>query len=140
MRLSIPYKALAISWNLPRWELEAHTGQDDGDDEGHVGMADEPDHQPIVGNWAGRSSVPGVRWMNRRRPYPDEALPRRPYRHAPRVPGPLVLPGRGVGAAGSILLGRRRRQCDRPGPVGDDADPVALAVAGEVALDIEARS
>ena len=75
-----------------------------------------------------------------RRPHPYEVLARRPYRHAPRVPGPLVLPGGGVGAAGSILLGRWRRRGDRPGPVGDDADPVALAVAGEVALDIEARS
>ena len=53
------------------------------------------------------------------------------------MPRPLVLPGGGVGAAGSILLGRWRRRRDRPGPVGDDADPLALAVAGEVALDVD---
>src|ERR1017187_7154680 len=42
-----------------------------------------------------------------------------------------------VGAARSILLGRWWRRRDRPGPVGDDADPLALAVAGEVALDVD---
>ena len=47
MRLSIPYKALAISWNLPRWELEAHTGQDDGDDDGVFDIDDEVFHGGI---------------------------------------------------------------------------------------------
>jgi hypothetical protein len=74
------------------------------------------------------------------RVHPDKTLSRRPDRHPPGVPGPLMLPGGGVGSGGALLVGRWRRRGDRPGPVGDDADPVALAVAGEVALDIEARS
>lgn len=56
------------------------------------------------------------------------------------MPGPLVLPGGGVGAGRRGLLGGRRRCLDGPGPVGDDADPAALAVAGEVALDVDGGS
>jgi hypothetical protein len=84
----------------------------------------------------------GPRIVGGPRPYrggthPHQSFPCRPYRHPSRMPRPLVLPGGGGGAGRRGLLGRWRRRRDRPGPVGDDADPAALAVAGEVALDVD---
>ncbi len=104
--------------------------------------------------------------MDCRGPHPDEPLARRPYRHPPSVPRPLVLPGEawvpvggassGAGGAGAIdqarwatTLTRRRSPCRARWPewirldvpeLGCRCEPCHQAVLARAALARAARS
>jgi len=69
--------------------------------------------------------------------HPDEPLARRSYRDPSSMPRPQVLARRGVVRCGLLRGGRGRGGEGGEGTVRDDADPAALAVAGEVALDVD---